>query len=93
MSYNLVIQSEAIIDIQEAFEWYEEQNSGLGFDFIEEVENGYDKICNHPKYYIAINTHFRRLKINRFPYLIVYEIQKDSVIIIAVKHAGRNVRY
>lgn len=30
MSYSLVIQSEAIIDIQDAFEWYEEQNSAWG---------------------------------------------------------------
>lgn len=67
MSYGLIIQSEAIIDIQEAFEWYEKQKSGLGVNFIEEVENGYDKICNHPTYYAAINSHFRRLKINRFP--------------------------
>lgn len=93
MSYGLIIQSKAIIDIQEAFEWYEEQNPGLGFDFIEEVENGYDKICNYPTYYAAINSHFRRLKINRFPYLIVYEIQYDSVIITAVKYDSRNIKF
>lgn len=41
MSFEIVIQSEAILDIQEAFEWYEEQESGLGFEFIEEIESGY----------------------------------------------------
>ncbi|HXL56599.1 MAG TPA: hypothetical protein VN958_10100 [Chitinophagaceae bacterium] len=39
MSYNLVLQSEAIIDIQEAFEWYEKQKEGLGFELNEEIEN------------------------------------------------------
>jgi toxin ParE1/3/4 len=34
MSYEMVLQSEAILDIQEAFEWYEEHESGLGFEFI-----------------------------------------------------------
>lgn len=47
MNHNLQIQSRAIIDIQEAFEWYEKQKDGLGFEFIEEVENGYENICKH----------------------------------------------
>ena len=55
MNYNLQIQSEAIIDIQEAFEWYEKQRDGLGFEFIEEIENGYENICKHPSYYTLIN--------------------------------------
>ena len=48
MSYEIVLQSEAILDLQEAFEWYEKQKEGLGFEFIEEVESGYLKISNHP---------------------------------------------
>lgn len=48
MKYTLRIQSEAIIDIQEAFEWYEHQKEGLGFEFITEVEAGYENTCKHP---------------------------------------------
>ena len=33
MSYSLELQSEAVIDIQEAFEWYQVKREGLGFDF------------------------------------------------------------
>lgn len=38
MNYGLNIQSEAVIDVQTAFEWYEIQQEGLGLEFIEEVE-------------------------------------------------------
>ena len=62
MSYSLELQSEAVIDIQEAFEWYETQQEGLGFSFIEEVENGFKSISDHPQYYSSINPYFRRLK-------------------------------
>ncbi len=87
MSYALNIQSEAIIDIQTAFEWYELQKNGLGFEFIEEVEKGFTKICNHPQYYTFVTAYLRRFKIGRFPYLIIYETENEVVIVNSVKHA------
>ena len=89
MSYALEIQQEAVSDIQEAFEWYEIQKAGLGFEFIEEVENALANISEHPKFYTAINRFFRRIKIKRFPYLIIYEIENDAVIINSVPHARK----
>ena len=89
MSYALVVQSEAVIDIQEAFEWYEMKQEGLGFNFIEEVENGFEKISIHPQYYTSITADFRRYKIKRFPYLIVYEIEDDAVVVNSVRHSSR----
>jgi hypothetical protein len=58
MSYALKIHSEAVIDIQESFERYQIQQTGLGFEFIEEIENRFTKICEHPKYYTSINKCF-----------------------------------
>lgn len=92
MSYALSIQSEAVIDIQGAFEWYEMRRVGLAFEFIEEVENGFQKICNHPSYYTFVTEHFRRFKIQRFPYLIIYEIENETVIINSVKHGSQNTK-
>ena len=93
MSYALGIQSEAVIDIQQGFEWYEMQRDGLGFDFIEEVESGFEKICQHPQFYLSVSEHLKRLKIKRFPYLIIYEIQKDTVIVNSVKHSSRKPQF
>ena len=89
MSFSLEVQSEAIIDIQNAFEWYEMRREGLGFEFIEEVENGFGKICQQPQFYTSISPDFRRFKIERFPYLIVYEIEDDTVIVNSVRHGSR----
>lgn len=89
MDFSLEVQSEAIVDIQDAFEWYEAQKEGLGFEFIEELENGFQNICKHPQYYLSINSSFRRLRIKRFPYLIIYEIVKESVIVISVMHGSK----
>jgi toxin ParE1/3/4 len=69
MSFQLVLQSEAIVDMQKAFEWYEARKPGLGYEFIEKMEDGSEKVCNHLLHYTAINNQFRRLKVSRFPYL------------------------
>jgi toxin ParE1/3/4 len=93
MSYEIVLQSEAIWDLQEAFDWYESRKKGLGFEFIEEVESGYLKISEHPLRYPPINTQFRRIRISRFPYLVVYEVEGNSVIINSVRHVKRKPKY
>ena len=93
MSYSLELQSEAVIDIHEVFEWYQIKREGLGFDFIEEIEAGFKNICDHPQYYTSINKNFRRYKINRFPFLIIYEIEEDSIIINSVRHSSRNPKF
>lgn len=48
MSYNLIIQTEAIIDVQAAFEWYENMRKGFGFELMKEIEICYQKIRNNP---------------------------------------------
>lgn len=89
MIFELRIQSEAILDIQDAYEWYEQQQSGLGAEFIEEVEVGFSKLRQHPFHYGTINAHLRRVKIDRFPYLIVFEIKESVVFITSLHHVRK----
>jgi toxin ParE1/3/4 len=93
MSHTLVVQSEAVIDIQEAFDWYEEKQAGLGYEFIEEIEEGFDRLSKHPQHYTAVNQTYRRLRINRFPYLIVYEIEGTKVIVNTVRNTSQKPKY
>jgi plasmid stabilization system protein ParE len=48
MKYNLIIQPEAEYDIQDAFEWYESQNPGLGSEFIRAVDACLSGIARNP---------------------------------------------
>lgn len=93
MNFILKVQLEATLDLQEAFDWYEIQQPGLGYEFIAEVENGFKKICSHPEYFKAINERFRRIKISRFPYLIIYEVENITVIINSVRHGSRKPKF
>jgi len=86
MTFRLIIQDKAILEIKDAFEWYEEQNEGLGFEFVNEIESCYLSLTKHPERYSYINNLYRRIKTNRFPYIVIYEIDNDTVIIMRIRH-------
>ena len=93
MVFKIEFQTEAIEDIQNAFEWYEEQKSGLGFSFLEEFEICINKLSKSPFRYGLVNKWVRKIQINRFPYLIVFEIEEDKVYVNAVRHTSRKPKY
>jgi plasmid stabilization system protein ParE len=83
MSFELLIQKEAWIEIQLAYDWYEEQKQGLGDDFLIEVEKCYNYLIENPRRYSHL---YRRIKTERFPYLIIYEIEEERIIVMRVRH-------
>ena len=93
MKYEIVVQSEAIIEIQEAFEWYEHKRVGLGYEMIEEVEESFERLSKNPHNYSVTNDKYRKVIISRFPYLIVFEIEASKVIVIALRHIRQNPKY
>lgn len=89
MTYKIVLQEEAVLEIQAAFEWYEKQKSGLGHELLAAIDTCFNKISSHPNHYTYINEIYRRIRTNRFPYLIVYETKGSDVFIIGVRHAKK----
>ena len=89
MTYNIVLQEEAVLEMQEAFEWYENKKIGLGYEFLATIELCFKKLSLHPNHFTYINERYRRIKTDRFPFLIVYETEESNVYIIAIRHAKR----
>jgi len=86
MAYKVIFQKEALDKIQDAFDWYEGQKLGLGYELIEEIEICNDYLSINPQQYSFINDLYRRVKTNRFPYLLVYEIEEKTVIVLNFRH-------
>jgi plasmid stabilization system protein ParE len=38
MNYRLIIRPEAELDLEDAFTWYESQDSGLGSEFVRAID-------------------------------------------------------
>ena len=51
MIYALIIKPRAILMIKEAYDWYEVQKPGLGEEFLEELDDFYQRIEVHPEYF------------------------------------------
>ena len=95
MSYTLEIQQEALIELQLAYKWYQEQRVGLGEELIEEIENSLVSIGADPERYgyVRESNFYRRIRVSRFPYMIVYEIEGSVVIVNSVVHFKRDKRF
>ncbi len=92
MSYNLLFSSEAEMDLQESIDWYEEQRSGLGFEFSMRFEEALQFLTNHPGMYAKIYNEVRSVLMTQFSYAIFYIINEldKEVQIFAVIHTSRN---
>jgi toxin ParE1/3/4 len=90
MAYSIVIPAEAGQDIEEAVRWYEEQQTGLGIRFYQQVLEMLERIVINPKYYSFIRDEYRRISVTPFPYNIIYKLINTTVIVLAVFHTSRN---
>ena len=77
---------------KEAYQWYEEQQAGLGDLFLFELESCYNKIEVWPVSFAKIKKNFRQIILSTFPYVVVFEVFKDEVVVYAVFHTSRNPR-
>ncbi|MFO0698074.1 MAG: type II toxin-antitoxin system RelE/ParE family toxin [Nitrospira sp.] len=90
MTYHTIIRPEAEQDLQNAFTWYQEARLGLGYDVLLQVEAGLQFIERNPDAHPSEYKGTRKHVIKRFPYKIMYRVEIDHIIILAVIHGSRN---
>jgi len=86
MIYSIDLQPCAEKDVDDAYNWYEDQQAGLGDLFLKELAALYKKLELNPE----IFSNATKRILNRFPYVIIYEITKTEVHIYSVFHTSRN---
>ncbi len=80
----------ALSEISDASEYYENEVSGLGIDFIDEVDSTIHRILKYPRAWSKISDEFRHCNLRRFPYTIIYhQPQENEVLIVSVFHQSR----
>jgi hypothetical protein len=84
---------EAEEEVNQAVDHYEQKTSGLGLDFLFEVETGFSAIIQAPERWPRISPRVRRYLLRRFPYGIMYEVKDDIVLVIAVANLRRRPNY
>jgi toxin ParE1/3/4 len=63
---------EVFEEVNSAYMWYEEKASGLGEEFLKELEASFLIIQNRPLMWRTYFKKYRRFLLKRFPYGIIY---------------------
>ena len=90
MSYGLLVKPEAEADLGEAYEWYEEQRTGLGDDLLLCVEAAIDSARRNPEMFPIIRGEVRQALTRRFPYGVFYLVEPDRIVVLAIYHSRRD---
>jgi plasmid stabilization system protein ParE len=70
-----------------------EQESGLGAAFSQEVEEATVRALAFPKAGSPATKNTRRVFVNRFPFSLVYRPDREGIIVFAVAHHSRHPEY
>ena len=84
---------EARQEYREAAVFYESRRSGLGAAFTLEVEAALQRVLEAPERWRVIEQDVRRCLTHTFPYGILYTIEAESILIVAVMHLRRRPGY
>ena len=85
------ILAEAELDLETAFQYYESARLGLGVEMLNEFRRGVGQILLNPGAWQALDAEYRRYRLHRFPYGIIYRTAKKEteILIVAIIHLSR----
>lgn len=91
MAYKIKIEPLAILDIQDAIDWYNVKQKGLGKRFYVAVKKHFKTISLNPFFQIRYDD-VRCLPIKGFPFMIHFTVSKvsNTVTIRAVFNTSRD---
>lgn len=80
-------------ELDEAVGYYNGQVAGLGDAFLIETVKVFRLIERHPHAWQRLSVQVRRCRMGRFPYGVVYAIEGEEVVVLAVSHLHRRPGY
>ena len=90
MKLPVVLREAAEVEFDEAFDWYDSRQVGLGPEFAAEVQKVFDRIAANPKLHQRVFADIRMAVVQRFFYCVFYRSHADRVEVIAVFHPSRD---
>ncbi len=90
MARRLVVQPQSDLDIQAAAVWYEDQRSGLGARFLDELDQVFRRIVDNPRQFPRVEDKVHRALLRHFPYGVYFLAKEESIDVLAVLHLHRH---
>ncbi len=83
----------ARIEYYEAIEYYARIDDKLGERFVTVVEDAIEQMSRTPERFRQFDGDMRKVRVEDFPYAIIYRIEDRELRIIAVMHLHRRPGY
>lgn len=83
----------ALEEYRQATSWYSEREAKLAMQFVASVENAIKRIVENPTLWRLIDEDVRRCLTRVFPFGVLYTIEDDFILILAVMHFSREPGY
>jgi plasmid stabilization system protein ParE len=90
---HVVFTSYAKQELDDAFHYYELEHPGLGGNFKEEVKMAVLRIAEYPLAWSVERGDVRKCLLHKFPYKLLYSVEENHVLVIAVAHQHRKPDY
>ncbi|MBI4699083.1 MAG: type II toxin-antitoxin system RelE/ParE family toxin [Nitrospirae bacterium] len=90
---SIIFLPDAEEEMYEAARYYESKASGLGIDYLSEIERAVASITEYPLTWPKIEGELRRRLVQRVPFGILYYIESEEIVIVAVAHLRRRPGY
>ena len=84
--FEVIFQPIADAEVEAAYAWYEDKQSGLGDEFLRAVAVVIEILSRDPKRFAMTESPYRWAKMRKFPYGIHYSVESKTVLILACLH-------
>ena len=86
----VIFRKQARLEFDEAGDWYEKERTGLGMEFLAEIQSLIQRISSTPEQFPMLYRDVRKAVAQRFPYCIYFRERDQRIVILAVFHSARN---
>jgi plasmid stabilization system protein ParE len=90
MSLPIRFLPEARAEYDDAVDWYAAHRDALGEDFILKVRQTLRQIAARPRMFSKIYGEARRARVQRYPYVVIFQIMTEEIAVISVFHTSRD---
>jgi toxin ParE1/3/4 len=78
-------------DVREAAGWYDRRSPGLGDAFVGVVRQGVADVTKDPQRFALSPAGVQRMRLPRFPYVVLFETTDDEILMLGVLHTARSI--
>jgi len=91
IGYRFLLPAEE--EMTEASVFYESASANLGVDFLDDVQRVIDLLRDHPLLDHPVGGDLRRALLHRFPFSLIYAVEPNAILVVAVAHQSRRPEY